>query len=321
MDQQNQASNIEEAPRPPVVEVPAVKHEATAGQLILGWLTYALWGWTVLALSILLTTVIANLVSGADTSSFTPYGIAAVIVLLPIAAVCDYFYSKHEQNKKTGGSLIIMVIHAVIFAIFCIGSLIGMVFSIVQLFTSASNTSATMTALYSTSITAILYGAAFVRTLNPTKPRFIKKAFMVFMIIVTMVVVVLAIIGPVSYERSTRDDRLISENISYLQQAIDTYASDNGNLPAQLSDLQTTGDATKLIKNGLVRYTAHTQAATSRSLSYSSGTTKTFYYEFCVDYKKRSGTSYDSNADYTSYISAYSHPAGEVCYKLKTSAY
>ena len=96
----------------------------TAGTLILQWLTYAFWGWAVLSLSILTGLVIFNFLNGSQSSTSTPYAIAAVIVLLPISVLCDYLYSKREPILKSGPSLVIMVIHSVIFALFGIAALI-----------------------------------------------------------------------------------------------------------------------------------------------------------------------------------------------------
>lgn len=47
--------------------------------LILEWLTYAFWWWTVLGLSILVGITVSYFVANADTYSFTPYGVAAMV--------------------------------------------------------------------------------------------------------------------------------------------------------------------------------------------------------------------------------------------------
>ncbi|MGH7250207.1 MAG: hypothetical protein ACREGC_04480, partial [Minisyncoccia bacterium] len=107
----------------------------TPNVIVMQWLTYAFWGWTALSLSILTGIVLANFINKADMGSFTPYAIAAVLVLLPISFVCDYFYSKHEPGKNTGSAMVVMVIHAVLFALFGVGALIGIVFSLVQFMT------------------------------------------------------------------------------------------------------------------------------------------------------------------------------------------
>lgn len=90
--------------------------------LVLAWLTYAFWGWTVLALSILTGSIITSFMNESSVNGFTPYGIAALLVLLPIAFLCDTFYIKKEAKTKKGAELAISAIHAVIFALFGVGS-------------------------------------------------------------------------------------------------------------------------------------------------------------------------------------------------------
>lgn len=311
-------------PQTPIDQHAPVAHP-TAGQLILQWLTYAFWGWFVFALSILLTTVISHIVTKADTASFTPYGISAVVVLLPIAAICDFFYSKHEPTKKTGGALVVMMIHAVLFALITVGSLIGFVFSVVQYFVSQTDTAdVSKVAIISTAIVTVIYALTFVRTLSPVRLAPAKKVFIPLMSVVALVVIVLSITGPISYERSTKNDRVISNNLSTLNYAIQDYARDNNELPATLSDVSVSGDAKKLVTDGLVEYKANTRTDDS-SASSRYRTSKSYYYQLCVTYKKASGSTsarrYSNSSDYDTYLSAYTHPAGDVCYKLKTTSY
>lgn len=316
----------------------------SAGQIVLQWLTYAFWGWTVLGVSILSTTVLANIISHADTGSFVPYGIASVLVLLPIAIVCDVFYSKHEPAKKAGASSVVMVIHAVLFALFGIGALIGIVISLVTMFTSSGDSSAEQVALFSTMIITLLYGAVFLRTINPARTPWIRRFFPIFMAILVGVITIMGILGPVANARLTRNDRLISDNISDVQRGVTDYSTANNKLPDSLSNLKLSGDAKKLVDDNLVTYKPNSKPPTSQPDSYSSTyygnsnspsgtgastTTKIYYYQLCVNYKKTDGGStYDYGSDsqqpnntYQSYISAYTHPEGNVCYNLKTSDY
>jgi len=309
---------------PPSQPEHSAQHQS-AGLLILQWLTYAFWGWFVFALSILLTTVISHMVTKSDTTSFTPYGISAVLVLLPIAAVCDFFYSKHEPVKKTGGALVVMMIHGVLFALITVGSLIGFVFSVVQLFVSQSDSAdISKVAIISSALVTIIYALTFVRTLSPAPLASVKKLFIPIMSVVALVVIALSITGPISYERATKNDRLISNNISTLSYAIENYASDNDSLPSTLGDVTVDGEAKKLVSEGLVEYKPNTRNDDSASTSRTR-TSKTYYYQLCVTYKQSSGTSrsrsYADSSGYATSISAYSHPAGDVCYKLKTTSY
>lgn len=304
--------------------------ENSSGTLILQWLTYAFWGWTVLAMSILTATVLASFIADADTGGFTPYGIAAVLVLLPIAAVCDIFYAKHEQPKKTGASSLIMIIHAVIFALFAIGSLIVAVFSLISLFTNSSDTSGTQVSLYSALIIFVLYAVTFLRTLNPTQLPWLRRYYMIFMIISVGLIAVLGIIGPVANAHKTRDDKLIEISLYDLKRGIEDYAHSNDQLPSTLGSVHFTGDAKKVVDRNLIDYSPNTKPPTATSANTSAAATqqeKTLYYQLCVTYKQASGSrsAYDSTAlepdGYSTYVSEYNHDAGRTCYKLKTTTY
>jgi competence protein ComGC len=306
----------------------------TPGQIVLQWLTYAFWGWTILGMSALTISVLANFISKAETGGFTPYGIAAVLVLLPISIVCDVFYSKHEPEKKTGAASIVMVIHAVIFAIFGIGSVIAIVFSIVSMLTSSSDSSSTQVALYSAMIISVLYAAAFLRTINPVRIPMVRRSFTIFMTLVVGVIAILGIVGPVANERSTRNDRLITSNLSSVKASIDSYANSKNKLPSSLNDLNLSGDAKKLVDTNQIKYTANSKPVSTTSTS--TGTTRktlttntTYYYELCVNYTKASdknrystyASSREDSDGYSTYIESYYHDAGEECYKIKTVDY
>ena len=307
----------------------------TASTLILQWLTYAFWGWAVLALSVLTGLVIFNFLKGSDNGDSTPYAIAAVIVLLPISVLCDYLYSKNEPHRKSGAALIIMVIHTVIFALFGIGALIIAVVSVVRLATSSGDSTSTISTLYTAIIITLIYGITFVRTLNPVPGSWIRKFYTIAMVVVVGVITVLGFVGPVASARLIRDDKLIEQNLPNLSQSINNYAQANKGLPQSLNQLQLTGDTHQLTIRDLVKYTANTKPALENSANSSRPDPsiyppqqqgeKQFLYSLCVSYKmaKLSDSSYpkpiieDSpNAGYTQYIVSYSHPAGNVCYKL-----
>lgn len=312
---------------------------ANAGLVVLQWLTYAFWGWTVLALSILTSMVIANFISKADVGGATPYGIAAILVLLPISYVCDVFYSKREPARKSGPETLVMVIHAVLFALFGIGSLIFAVFAIVQLLTSSTDTDSTLTALLSSLIIAAYYGLTFLRTLNPGKFRWIQRYYKFIMLITIGIIAVLGIVGPVAKERSLRDDKLIVAELPELHNAIQTYTRDNKKLPDNLRSLDLSNDTKQLVDRDLVTFKPHDSTTESDDESDRAHITSpgkptrteskarvVYRYELCVTYKEKAGDydayshSYDYDEDgYSNYLSTYEHKAGNICYKLKTN--
>lgn len=159
------------------------------------------------------------------------------------------------------------------------------------------------------------------------------------MIGVIGVVIVLGIVGPVAKERATKDDRLIVSNISRVSDGINTYVRNNKQLPDNLSKINVDRETKILIDKNLVEYKKETSSSPSDpyssgnnsvelqySLDQSQSTRMTYKYQLCVNYKAKSnendryGSSRDSD-EYTYSPNAYSHPAGNVCYKLQTSGY
>ncbi len=311
--------------QPSVVPPAEPVHATSSGLIIMQWLTYAFWGWTVLALSVLTGAVLANFIDQADTGGFTPYAVAAVLVLLPISLICDVLYSKREPQKKVGGAMIIMVIHAVLFALIGIGSLIVAVFSIVSLTTSSTDHSATLVSLYTALIITVFYAVTFLRTLNPGGLRWIRWAYMGFMLVFVGLFIVLGLAGPVANARVTKDDRLIESDLPDITTAITAYATQSNRLPDSLSAISLDSEPKQLIDRGLVTYTPNSlpqgfSDATPASIATTTATT--YYYTLCVTYKKASpGGSVSLNSStngYTDYIDTTPHPAGLVCYKVST---
>lgn len=299
------------------------------GLMVLQWLTYAFWGWTVLGLSVLTATIVASFVSGAETGGFTPYGTAVVLVLLPIAFICDSFYIKKEPENKHGAEAAIMVIHAVIFAIFGVGALIAAVISVITMFVNSGDNSTSITALISSLIISVFYVLTLARTLNPKKFRFVGKSYRFVMILSVGVIAILGLVGPFARERATRDDRLISSNLQTINRSIADYAQDNEKLPESLSDLSLDGDAKTVVSRDLIEYKPESKESDydldNYGSRYRTNYGSTYKYQLCVTYKAEK-KGYDSRIgldsdEYETYINAYSYPKGDVCYKLKTTTY
>ncbi len=287
----------------------------TPGTIILQWLTYAFWGWAVFFASLLAGNVFAHYLIANNDDSLSLYALAGVIIILPIALICDIYYSRVEPAKKLGIASVIMVIHAVLFALFSIGALVTIAFSIIQLLTISGDTSSNQVILYTSIIVSILYSVIFLRTLHPSQPSWLHKAFFGVIALAFGVLIVFGIVGPANGSLATRTDRLIDNNLSAVQYAIDGYVSTNSKLPANLDNVSLSGDAKKIVTDNLVQYITNSEPASSTQV----------YYQLCVDYAKASSnggvyaypTPIDSGVSgYSSYASTYSHPAGHYCYKL-----
>jgi len=298
------------------------KEENTPGVIILQWLSYAFWGWLIVVLIWLLSIILVNLILKDPVSGAIPYAIAAAIVLLPIAFLTDFFYRKHEPLKKTGIAMVIMVIHAVLFALLAISALIVTVFNSLNILVDVSQgaASALTIILLSAAASTVLYTAAFLRTLNPFKS---KKPVLIYgfaMAGVTILLIALAIAGPFVRAFSTVNDRRIEQNLSSVSQGINSYIEENKQLPSNLGDIEyTNDDAKSLIEDGLVTFKA------DKSVTNINAPLETEYrYQLCVTYKEESNSRYSQStprigSTYSSYLSISGHPKGEVCYKLGTS--
>ena len=171
-------------------------HHTNAITIILQWLTYAFWGWTILVLSALTALVFARLLNSGGSSNANYYVISAAMVLLPISFVTDFFYSKKEPEKKVGAAMVVMVIHAVLFALFGIGALIFAVFSFVSLLVSSGSHTSTYVGLWSSILITIFYAATFVRTINPAKLTWVPKVYKISMIVVVLLFILFGFLKP-----------------------------------------------------------------------------------------------------------------------------
>ncbi len=295
---------------------------STAGTLVLQWLTYAFWGWFIAALTWLIGVLFTNALLGEPVSTVIPYAIAATIVLFPLAFVCDFFYRKHEPLRKTGAAMVIMLIHAVIFALIAIGALILAVFTGLNSIINATDDSADVTSVivYTAGSAAVLYGLAFLRTLNPFKQRLGAIIYGWGMLGLTIILLIAAALGPVVQSIATRGDRAIEDSLGTIHYGVQNYVYKNNKLPANLGDISVASDqAEKLIAENKVSYIAED---TVETLSYP--TTKTYRYQLCVNYdQKADGGKYqdtyndwDESGEYATYPQTTPHDAGRVCYKL-----
>lgn len=327
INQQSPELITPQAPTSQIQQQPSV----SPGMIVLQWLTYAFWGWTLLGLSSLTFIVIYNIIDQADTSATLPYALAAVLVLLPISVICDLFYTKHETQKKRGATMVVMVIHAVIFALFTIGSLIGAIFSLVQIVIATGESSSAIAMLVSLLIIAVLYGLTFLRTLNPFKAGFkTGKYYSLVMLVITISFLALSISGPFAQSLLTKDDRRIEEHLGEVEDAIGDYVNSNKSLPDNLSDVTIDNqDGQKLVDDNLVKYAVVSNPKPSKTSAIVSDITgeddqysdTSYRYTLCVNYKKEKKDNYSlssySSDEYQSSASTYSHPAGRVCYKLE----
>lgn len=140
------------------------------------------------------------------------------------------------------------------------------------------------------------------------------------------IIIFLAFLFPVKKMFLAKNDRLLEQGLNDLSYEISNYYQKDSKLPESLSALTIdNNEAEKIVQKNLVRYKVESVSnSTTTGTSRSSVTVKRSEakYQLCVTYKYSHNTEYASSSsainDYDSYLSTYSHPAGEVCYKLKT---
>ncbi|MEP6710544.1 MAG: hypothetical protein ABJA64_02400 [Candidatus Saccharibacteria bacterium] len=301
------------------------KSSSSAGIIVLQWLSYAFWGWLIAALIWLVSITLTNAIAGGTIDGVIPYAMASAIVLLPIAFVTDLFYRKHEPRKKEGAATVIMVIHAVLFALIGIGSLIVTVFiGLSMLIGSGGSNDLQTISLLVMLFAAVMYGLVFVRIINPFKTSKAAAFYGFGMLILTTVLLILGTAGPMVKSISLRDDRRIEKSLPDVENAVSNYIQQNKKLPDDLNSLEySRSDAKALVSDGLVTYKKEIKVSDD-STSLRSYNKTEFRYQLCVTYNQKSSkSSYSSynSSDYRTSVSTYGHGAGEVCYKLEKSVY
>jgi hypothetical protein len=350
----HQTPTVTESVSTPIAATEPVKAAPvnTPGVLILQWLTYAFWGWTLVALYWLVSATVGYLVnlnsdnsssssdSYYDISSLLAYPLAAVIVLFIISLVCDIFYRRSEPLHKTGAAMVIMVIHVVIFALAGIGSLIVGVFALVNMLISTDANEVAVTTMITAGIMTVAYGVTLLRTFRPSRLDKIAVVYWLFMGALTIAAVAASALGPIAHAQLTKNDRRIESGLDGVASAVADYTKDHQKLPSSLTDVKVDSyqtDSSQLIKDGVVEYTAK-ERVDSASANKSDPTTEgasmmtpsyaaddpVYHYELCVNYKVAKNSTYsDINSSsrdqrYPTNPKTSSHPAGKVCYDLQT---
>ncbi len=320
-------NNIENhTPRPAFVaaetpQMAPVAFHANPIDIVIQWLTYAFWGWTAIAILVITSMVLTFYMQSADIASMLPYSIAAVSVLLPISIVCEILYRKREPAKKTGASSVIMIIHAVLFALCGVGALVTIVLNLVKLLISNSSLESTSSQvfLYAAIVMVVVYAVLFFRTIIPEKLFKFRIAVSGFMVLVSIVLIAVAAIGPITNEMKTKNDKLIENSLPYIVDAIEKYYAENNSLPATLNEVTLNGDVDKLKSEKLVTYINETDLSQTIDERYR--------YQLCANYVQADDTTYtngpygyptetDAIYKYSPYVDTYGHAAGKVCYKL-----
>ncbi len=305
-----------------LVNLSEIKQEETKpGLIILQWLTYVFWGWTIVAVSYLVVATLSHYMDLFEFGDAVYYGIAASVTLLPVSLICDYFYLNKETSEKSTFSSVVMAFHAVACGLFAIGALVTAAFSAVNLMIGGTETESNKLTIYCSVIISALWAILLLRIAASGKMFNQRKSSAILLALLCGVIIALGIIGPGVEAKRTRQDKMIEANLEQVQGGVNYYVSSNDDLPGNLSEIELEGDAKKIVDDNLVTYK-------NDGMDIESGYDVVYKYQLCVNYVEKSSNPYtnsflpDNNDDgYSTYLSTYSHPKGEVCYKLKTTSY
>ncbi|MEK7153087.1 MAG: hypothetical protein AAB834_04010, partial [Patescibacteria group bacterium] len=252
------------------------------------WICFGLWGWTLLALSILLSaTLTYYFVETAGDYEFAVYVLGAMICLLPFALVAESMYAKREPDQKHGFAGVVMVLNAVVVFLVTVAALITAAVSALSIFVHAHASSGTHVTIISSLVITVLGLMLFGRIINPPSFKRFSKLFPWLVLLISGITVAAAGAGPFKEQINSRDDRFIEDNLSTLNEAIRGYTNSNQSPPASLDqvgfDRSYEEGAKALVDRDLVAYTPDTKDSKAAD-----GYT-TFYYRLCVTYKKAKG--------------------------------
>ncbi|HSX16828.1 MAG TPA: hypothetical protein VLH86_01865 [Patescibacteria group bacterium] len=275
------------------------------------WVTYGLWEWALVALSVFLSSTLTYFFvhSASSGYEFGMYSLAAVICLLPLAIFADRMYSKREPHEKHGFAAVVLVLNAIVVFLAVVGGLITAVVSVMSWIINGQFSADTKITVISSLVVALLGGLLFARIMKFARLERILRIFPLIITAVVIVTTIFAIAGPFRSLIGTRNDRLIEANIGTVSTAIDDFTTQNNRLPASLDDLtfnQPYQDGAKnLVKKKLVTY------------KHDSNTGSSYYgltYQLCATFKKAKGNPASSSKDVFS--ASYQHGRGEQCYDL-----
>lgn len=305
------------------------------------WLTYVFWAGAAIAASILVGMGMTLATEGySQGMSSALYAVIALVIILPIALISDRIYSKKERPRKVGIGLVLMVLHAVIFAIVAVVALATALYILVQhlLFDDGSLEPLTVAAV--AGWLAITFGLIVLRIVRGDFARLIKLV----VLLATIAVLIWGIAGPVSQAVVRRDDDRAERAMQDLYGMITMQAANTGSLPADIKaaideDTFNSPAMKTSVKNaadaGLVTYTPNVQPA---EVVDEDGYTQTVhYFELCVTYKydnpNRTGwygtypepyitddSGVSKSSDYENVYTGTSTEAGTHCYQYKTAS-
>jgi len=303
---------------------------------IFQWLSYAFWGWVGVATAALVGVSASYALNGysGDYESVA-YVVAAVLVLLPIALITDVLFAKQEKNEKTTAAMIIMVIHAVLFALIAVGALATVVFSLVSMVIGDSTgINGALVTLITAGTVFVFFGALTLRIMRPAVGSPLRLIVRSALTVAVVAAMIWGIAGPVTQTVLRRDDDQTVRALQNLQFLISSAVTQNGELP--ITSEQIFANPVYLSNEEIDAIQA---AQADKRLTYSPNIRPaetatqdgeeitTFFYEICATFEyedenrneRLGGYAMTDEAGFSETIPAASSDAGEQCFQLKQS--
>lgn len=301
---------------------------SSALNIVLQWLVYVFWFWTLAVLGTVLSGVLIDIfVDSTQDSTWIIYAAAPLVVLLPLASVSDRYYKKVEPREKHGFAAVVMVVNAIIAALCAVGAVVAIVYALLDLVLSTrADTTGNTVALLVSFVIATLSSLFFIRVLYIERFRFIRKRFTQIVLAIALVSLLLVIVFPLVDEVRRKSDRIVEDNYRLVTRAIDNYVSENsGRLPASLDQVDFKDGAKRAVDTGKITYKPLSLTSNGDSIdeltttildigNSSSSRNRDRNYELCVDWDYERDNRYDYPNRSKSYSSSYGHEAGTQCY-------
>lgn len=306
----------------------------SAGIITLQWLTYLFWGLAVLATNILVSVLVSFWVmpSLSESSEAVAYAVAASLIVMPIAFVCDVFFSKRENSLKSPVASIGRVVFTIIYALASLGGLVALVFNLINIVLNGINSNDTWVAIATSSTVFIAYLLLFVRVIRPHFVNWWRAFYRLFVALSVLVIAGLAIAGPVTDAIKTRQDRALRSSMEFVVNSIRDNVNSGRPLPKTIDEAisvspdylysQTQSNNSKdFAKKNIIIYIPDSKPAISTD------GTITYYYQICGVFEydsnvREGGTSpVKTDSAYSEYLDFGQIKAGKSCYNISTSYY
>lgn len=302
----------------------ALKEQSSSAlQVVLQWLTYVFWFWTVIIVSTVLSGSLAHFIidSNGDTN-WIIYTLSPLIVLLPVSIICDHYYSKVEPAKKHGFSAVVMVINAVVAGLGAVGSLIVGAITVTSMLLETGSADGKVVTLVSTLVVAIMSTLFFLRIIHVPRLERLRERYPIIMMVIIFATILLAIAGPLREGMKRRTDSMIERNYYTLRNDIDAFARKERRLPETIQVVELSEESEEAWKTGRITYRRISEQ-TIPELSSTSTTfdtsTNNLTFELCVNWDFEKSNDYYSSSDESYYGGG--HEKGKQCYKETSYIY